>query len=214
MKTYHPCLNEEGLQVEIRQPSTPSGPHHWAAPDLLATVIPNGAMPPQVNGLAIAHWRGCAGEPEWCALAGAGDVDEPPLIAPAGLAIAAGAVIVEPDLRVWLVAPSNRHGGYTATFPKGRVDAGASPRAAAVREVYEESGLKVQLTGHVADVRRTLTYTRYYLARRIGGNPADMGWETQAVHLAPIAQLRSVLTNKNDLPLIEAMEAWAAAQQR
>jgi ADP-ribose pyrophosphatase YjhB (NUDIX family) len=111
-------------------------------------------------------------------------------------------VIEEEDGRIWLVAPSNRFGGYDATFPKGRVDAGSSLQASAIREAFEESGLQVAITGFLADSLRSQTYTRYYRARRVGGTPAAMGWETQAVHLVPRAQLARVATHANDQHLI------------
>jgi hypothetical protein len=56
--------------------------------------------------------------------------------------------------------------------------------------------------------RSTQTYTRYYIARRTGGSPACMGWESQAVHLVPMAQLRQVATHPNDAPVIAALERW------
>ncbi|WP_238554606.1 NUDIX domain-containing protein [Paraburkholderia hospita] len=74
-----------------------------------------------------------------------------------------------------MVAPSNGYAGYTATFPKGRVDKGLPRQANAIRAAYEESGLKVEITGFLTDAFRSLTYTRYYLARRVDGTPADMG---------------------------------------
>lgn len=55
------------------------------------------------------------------------------------------------------------------------------------------------------DVKRSTSYTRYYLAERLGGNPADMGWDSQAVMLVPSTQLGMVLTNKNDHPTFEAL---------
>ncbi|WP_081052923.1 NUDIX hydrolase [Burkholderia vietnamiensis] len=91
------------------------------------------------------------------------------------LAYAVCIVTIEPDGRVWVVAPSNGYAGYAATFPKGRVEKGLPRRVIAIREAYEESGLKVEITGFLADSSRSLTYTRYYLARRIDGTPADMG---------------------------------------
>lgn len=57
--------------------------------------------------------------------------------------------------------------------------------AGAIKEAFEETGLMVELVGFLVDVLRTTTYSRYYLARRIGGNPADMAWEAQAVMLVP-----------------------------
>ena len=46
----------------------------------------------------------------------------------------------------------------------------------AVKEAFEESGLRVKLRRHLVDVKRSQSYTRYYLVERLGGNPADMGW--------------------------------------
>jgi hypothetical protein len=76
----------------------------------------------------------------------------------------------------------------------------------ALIEAFEESGLRVRLLNHLIDVARSTTYTRYYLAERVGGNPADMGWESQAVILAPLAELPVLLNNSNDLPIIEALK--------
>lgn len=82
-------------------------------------------------------------------------------------------VTKETDGRVWLVGPTNQFGGYELTFPKGRPD-GNSLQTTALCEAYEESGLRARPLQHLVDVRRSQTYTRYYLAERIGGSPADM----------------------------------------
>lgn len=84
-----------------------------------------------------------------------------------------------------------------------------SPQATAIREAFEEAGLKVKITGFLADSERTETYTRYYLAQRIGGTPAAMGWESQAVHLVPRADLDKFLHHTNDKPLLEALLSMA-----
>ena len=134
-------------------------------------------------------------------------ISEPPFVLPPGMRAAAGAVVVEDDGRVWLVSPSNGFGGYSATFPKGRLDAGGTLQHTAVREVFEESGLVVQLDAFLLDVSRTQTYTRYYVARRIGGNPAQMGWESQAAHLVPAARLQELAVHPNDAAIIRALSA-------
>lgn len=105
-----------------------------------------------------------------------------------------------------MVAPSNQFAGYSATFPKGSVEGGRSLQATALMEAFEESGLKVRLVAHLLDVKRSQSYTRYYLAERVGGNPADMGWETQAVMLVPHAQLPEVLTHTHDQGLVKALQ--------
>jgi len=198
MPHHHPFPNDDGETVVIHAPSTPSPLAAWDDPRQLATVIPGGALPAQLNGVPFAP----------CALPGAiavPAVDEPPFVLPSGFKAAAGAVILEPDGRVWLVAPTNGYGGYAATFPKGRVDPGAGLAATAVREAWEEAGLVVAIDGFLLDLRRTQTYTRYYLARRVGGSPAAMGWETQAVHLAPVALLETVAAHANDVAIIAAL---------
>ena len=203
---HHPQPDERGDPVLISTPSLPTAPGAWHDPAQLATVIPLGALPRALNGVPFAPWLDVpATHAEWAGVAGQADIVEPDFALPRSTFPAAGVVVVEDDGRVWAVAPSNRFGGYDATFPKGRVDPGVSLQATAIREAFEESGLRVQIVAHLVDCPRTLTYTRYYLARRVGGNPALMGWESQAVHLAPQDRLPTLLCNPNDRVIIEAL---------
>lgn len=204
---FHPRPDEHGKPVHLKQPSTPSPLAAWADPLATACVVPDGEMPATVGKIAINRWRDAPTTTTgWEALASVMDFEEPPFKAPAGFKRAAGAVVLEPDGRVWVVAPSNGFAGYDVTFAKGGLD-GRSAKAAALVEVFEESGLQVKLTAHLVDVKRTSSFTRYYLARRLGGHPADMGWETQAVMLAPQSALPSLLNSAYDVPVIEAVAA-------
>jgi ADP-ribose pyrophosphatase YjhB (NUDIX family) len=207
----HPKKDERGAAVTLHAPSTASHPDAWHDPALLATVVPGGPMPAALNGIAFRPWRDAPPEDGgWIALAAAGGGFEEPAFEPApGKRVAAGVVILEPDGRVWVVHPSNAYGGYLATFPKGTLDPGMQLRAAAIREAWEESGLQVALTGFLMDLTRSRSRTRYYLGRRLGGCPSDMGWESQAVSLVPRALLATVLTNPNDAPLVIALERGA-----
>ena len=45
------------------------------------------------------------------------------------------------------------------------------------------------------------------LAERIGGHPADMGWESQAVMLVPANQLMDHLNNPHDWAIVDAIKA-------
>ena len=206
MTTFHPQPDEHGAPVRLAHPSTPTTVASWHDPASVATVIPLGALPAVLNYVPFAPWLDLpASNADWQTVAGQAAIDEPPFVVPAAFAPAAGVVIQEDDGRVWAVAPSNRFGGYDATFPKGRVDPDISLQATAIREAFEESGLRVQIVRHLIDCRRTQTMTRYYLARRLGGNPALMGWESQAVHLVPMALLETVLGNPNDAAIIDAL---------
>lgn len=102
--------------------------------------------------------------------------DVPPFQAPMGNRPAAGVVIEEADSRIWLVAPSNAFGGYRTTFPKGGANDGVNLQACAVREAFEEAGLKVRITGWLADSDRSRSYPRYYRAERTGGTLPTWAW--------------------------------------
>jgi ADP-ribose pyrophosphatase YjhB (NUDIX family) len=101
----------------------------------------------------------------------------------------AGIIIIEPDNKVWVVEPMGHYGGYKYTFPKGTQDPGLDLQSTAIKEAYEESGLKVQLTDWVGDVTRTTSTARYYLGKRVGGSPIGHGIETQGVSLVPIEEI-------------------------
>lgn len=207
---HHPRRDDRGRRVRITQPSIASPLEQWADPAAIAVTVPDGPVPALLNGIVLARWSepaGGTGHVRWGDADGLTAFDEPPFEPPAGLAPAAGVVTLEPDGRVWLVAPTNGYGGYKLTFPKGKLEPGIGHRAAARKEAWEESGLRVTLTGFLADVPRSTSHTRYFLARRVGGTPAEMGWESQAVWLVPLLRLAEVATHPNDRPLLVALAA-------
>jgi hypothetical protein len=54
--TYHPQSDDNGRPVLLRQPSMPTPLSAWENPDAVASVIPCGRMPPQLNGIPFATW--------------------------------------------------------------------------------------------------------------------------------------------------------------
>lgn len=105
----------------------------------------------------------------------------------------AGAIVVWGE-DVVLVEPTNHYAGTKRGLPKGSIDPGESPREAAIREVYEETGLVVDLEEWVADVGGV----RYYVAVVIGGEPESMGWETQALHFVSADAALATLTKPDE----------------
>lgn len=206
MSHYHPRRDHLGRLVPIHRPSEPTQETSWTNPSAVACFVPNGPAPSMLNGVRMATWSPPAVEGIWEGLAFVQPLHEPAFVCPAGLTPAAGAVVVEPDGRVWVAQPTNAFGGATHVVPKGRVDAGSTLIATALREAWEELGLLVKLTSHLVDVARSVTFTRYYLGHRVAGNVADVGWESQAAVLSPFAALRIMLTHPGDQAVLDAFE--------
>lgn len=206
---HHPRLGEKGEQVVVESPTRASHQSTWHSPSSVATFVPDGDTPPSLNGVPMARWRDHPTTTEgWDYVDGTDeDLDEPPLHLPPGKKLASGVVIEEPDGRVWLIAPTNGFGGYEASFPKGTAEPELSLQANAIKECWEETGLKVEITGFVGDFPRTTSIARMYRARRVGGTPAAMGWESQALHLVPKTKLYDYLNMWSDHPVAESIGA-------
>jgi len=204
---FHPQRRPNGQPVKIIHPTLPTPPVTWEDWQAVATFVPGGAVPERLYEIAVEPLATRPSVSDWANLAEVHAFEEPPFTPPPGLAPAAGVVVVEPQGRVWTISPSNGFGGYKNTFPKGRVAPGQSLHATAVQEVFEETGLKVEPFAFLADSQRSTTFTRYYLAKRIGGSPAAMGWESQAVSLVPMRQLRDFVNRSVDKALVEALLA-------
>ena len=171
------------------KPYTPAGPPaHF--------VKGEADVPSSLNGVRFAPWAAPTTREGWAGVAGQKpDLEEPPL--PAGH-VSAGVLMREPDGRVWLVRPKHGFGGYDHTFPKGGVEKGLSPQATAIKEAFEESGLRAEITGYAGDYQGDTSTTRLYHAKRVGGTPLDHGWETEGVSLVKPEQLHDYLNRRRD----------------
>jgi ADP-ribose pyrophosphatase YjhB (NUDIX family) len=195
----HPrCRRGQG--VEILAPTLPTEPDTWHDPTAVAVFVPGGTCPtalceiPMQQATLPSHGdcpAGLAGDgthdPEWAMPAGRPD-----------LIRKAGAIVLEPDERVWVIEPTNHYWGTIASFPKGTLEDETCPRLTALREVFKETGLIVQLGEHLADVQRDDAIVRLYRARRLSGRPVDMGWESQSVRLVPLDQLPTVMAAEKE----------------
>ncbi len=100
------------------------------------------------------------------------DVGEPRPLSPIKRA---GVLIREPDGRVWIVQPTNQFGNRKNTWPGGGVEKGLTVQQNALKEVWEETGLQVKITGYLGDFRDSNNSNngRLYIGERIGGAPWD-----------------------------------------
>ncbi|MFM0165736.1 NUDIX hydrolase [Paraburkholderia sediminicola] len=198
----HPKRDDDGKAVIVKYPSQQTGTDTWKDPHETAMFTPGGHAPASLNGVPLAPWTDHPKTIEgWDHVPGQmHDLEEPEMDL-RGKEPAAGVFITEPDGRVWMVKPSNGFAGYSTTFPKGHADDGISLQATAIKEAFEESGLQVEITGLIGDVERGQTVTRYYTAKRVGGSPTDMGWETQAVMLVPPGSVHAAANRAYDRKL-------------
>ncbi|BCP56277.1 hypothetical protein K32_48940 [Kaistia sp. 32K] len=212
---HHPRAGEDGKQVLIKQPHHASQPSTWHHPDAVATFVPGGDVPPSINGVPLRAWRDHPQTNDgWDFVDGQmDDLDEPPFHLPPGKKASSGVVIQEPDGRVWVIHPTNAFGGYEASLPKGTAEPDLSLQANSIKEVFEETGLKVEITGFLGDFSRTTSVARMYTGRRVGGSPHLMGWEAQAVSLCPASKLYDLLNVWSDHAIAEALGAGKPPSQ-
>lgn len=204
----HPRAGDKGERVMIHYPSKPTGPETWTDPEAIATFTPGSAVPAALHGVALAPWADAPTTEEgWDYVDGQNeDLEEPAMELTGTKVPASGVIVMEPDGRAWVIAPTNRFGAVN-TFPKGGREYGLSLQANAIKEAFEESGLKVEIDSFLGDIPRSTSVARYYLARRVGGTPAAMGWESQAVRLVPVSKLRDFLDRGEDKKVAEWLEA-------
>lgn len=198
----HPQKDDKGNPVSIDYPTPASPASTWSNPKAVATFTPNGNTPEVLNGVPFKSWK--PPKEGWASVKGTNEkLDQDfPFEPHPTKKTGAGVIILEPDGRVWLTKPTNEFGNYKQTFPKGTAESGLTLQQNAIKEAYEETGLKVKIVGIAADIERDTSKARFYFARRVGGTPKDMGWESQALRLAPRKQAMDLLNRTHDKQLL------------
>jgi 8-oxo-dGTP diphosphatase len=125
--------------------------------------------------------------------------------------------------RWWFAAvrPQGKREGIWA-LPKGLVDRGETPAETALREAFEETGVRGRLESKLGDVRYVYTWdgervfkvVSFFLARatrgRIGALPAGMEVEVADVRWLPLADGATLLAYKGEREMVvKAVEELA-----
>jgi len=121
----------------------------------------------------------------------------------------------------WLAAvrPRGKPEGVWA-LPKGLIDEGESPAETALREGYEETGIRARLEMKLGDIRYVYTWqgervfkiVSFYLAHAVGGRigeiPPGMELEVAEARWLPLAQAPQLLAYKGERDIaVKALEA-------
>ena len=125
---------------------------------------------------------------------------------------AGGVVVRHHDGRPWLVVGSRRRerDGRTWTLPKGTPEHGETTEQTAVREVTEETGLQVRITGPLDSIEYSFVQSgtrihktvHYFLMEPIGGDIARHDREFEEVRWIPFAEAPSTLTFETERALV------------
>ncbi len=129
-----------------------------------------------------------------------------------GNAAAFGGVLVDAQGRVLLFEPKNHFDGYHWSFPKGRPEAGETPRETALREVREETGYAAEVIAEIpGSFAGGTTENQYFLMRPFGppNSPskcetANLKWASPDEAKKLIAQTTNDKGRQRDLKVLAA----------
>ena len=121
----------------------------------------------------------------------------------------AGGLVIDARGRIALVRQRNRRGRWRWTLPKGRIDRGETAEAAALREVYEESGLRARIVRPIVLHEGRLHFTHYFeMTLEQPAGPHDIGRhdrETKEVRLATLSEAADLLRSRRDLRVLRRL---------
>jgi len=118
--------------------------------------------------------------------------------------MSAGGLVIDARGRIALVRQRNRRGRWQWTLPKGRIDRGETVEAAALREVYEESGLRARIVRPIVLHEGRLHFTQFFemtLERDDGQHDS----ETKEVRMVTFAEAASMLRSRRDLRVLRRL---------
>lgn len=119
--------------------------------------------------------------------------------------VSAGGVLFKGDQVLLIKNPSDAW-----TFPKGLIEKGESPEETAIREVFEETGVKGRILSPIGEIK--YWYIRegkkirkkviFYLMEYVEGKPKP-SWEVKSAQFFPIQEARKILKYKGDKEIFE-----------
>jgi 8-oxo-dGTP pyrophosphatase MutT (NUDIX family) len=133
----------------------------------------------------------------------------------------AGGVLLVPIGSALLVALISLRGGEVLALPKGHIEAGETPEAAASRETREETGISGTLLAPLEEISyfywsraqgaRVAKRVSFFLFLYRAGSPARHDHEVDEVRLLPVATAAEALSYPGERRVMERALGWLAA---
>ena len=125
-----------------------------------------------------------------------------------------GGVILD-GRKVLLVQVKNMKGKKIWTFPKGHIEAGETPRQAALREVLEETGYKASIIRPMIRVKYAFTFqgnyikkmVQWYLMKKLGRIGKHDASEILSIRWVSLLKAHELVQYPSDIRLVDMLLA-------
>jgi ADP-ribose pyrophosphatase YjhB (NUDIX family) len=123
---------------------------------------------------------------------------------PGGRWSSAGGVVIDRRGRIALVRQRDRKGRWRWTFPNGRIEAGETTEAAALREVHEESGLRARIVQPIV-LHEGRLHATYFFEMALLRDDGVHDRETKEVRLVSFVEAVKLLRSRRDLRVLRRL---------
>jgi 8-oxo-dGTP pyrophosphatase MutT (NUDIX family) len=116
----------------------------------------------------------------------------------------AGGAVIDQRGRIALVRQRDRRGRWRWTLPKGRMEPGETAEATALREVYEESGLRARILRPIILHEGRLHFTHFFEMALERDDGVHDG-ETKEVRFVPFVEAVALVRSQRDLRVLRRL---------
>jgi ADP-ribose pyrophosphatase YjhB (NUDIX family) len=117
-----------------------------------------------------------------------------------------------------LIARRDRRGRLIWSLPKGHIEEGETPEDAAIREVFEETGIRGRIVASLgtidfwfmAENHRVHKTVHHYVLRATGGTLSDLDAEVAEVAWVPLDEVSARLRYADERRLVARVQAVVA----
>src|SRR5215831_5828190 len=116
----------------------------------------------------------------------------------------AGGAVIDDRGRIALVRQRDRRGRWRWTLPKGRMDPGETVEVTALREVYEESGLRARILRPITLHEGRLHFT-YFFEMALERDDGVHDGETREVRFVSFLEAVKLVRARRDLRVLRRL---------